>query len=296
MIKRTLFFSNTVCLSLKNKQLVIYNPQTKETSTAPVEDLGFVILENTQISITIPLINALTENNVSVVFCNDKHLPVSMLLPLDYNSTQTQTFSNQINATMPTKKQCWKQIIESKIANQAKVLEKYNCNSEQLQLSSKQVKSGDSTNREAYAAKIYWNSLMGTTWIRDQYGCYPNNYLNYGYAILRAAMARSLIGSGLLPALGIHHHNKYNAYCLADDLMEPYRPFVDDEVLTFTKANPDNEELPKDFKIKALQLLTRDVKIGKLTRPLMIALTMTSSSLTKLLSGDAKELSLPEFM
>ena len=296
MIKRTLFFSNAVCLTLKNKQLLIQNKETHEESSVPIEDIGFAIIENNQTYISIPAINALTENNAAVIFCNEKHLPFSMTLPLDCNSIQNQLFTAQIEATLPIKKKCWKEIIEQKIKNQALVLEKHNIDSIKLKEYSSQVKSGDTTNREAIAAKLYWDLLIDVDWVRTRDGEYPNNLLNYGYAILRAAMARALIGSGLLPTLGIHHHNKYDAYALADDMMEPYRPYIDDEVLEYTKQNPECEEITIEFKKKILNVLTRDVNIGKLTRPFMIALTITSSSLAKVFTGEAEKLSLPEFV
>lgn len=296
MIKRTLFFSNVVCLTLKNKQLQIFNKETQEESSVPIEDIGFVVIENNQIYISIPAINALTENNAAVIFCNEKHLPFSMNLPLDCNTIQNQLFSAQISATIPTMKNCWKQIIEQKIKNQAKVLEKYNINSKQLKMFSQEVKSGDTTNREAMAAKVYWDLLLGDNWLRDRFGSYPNNFLNYGYSILRAATARALIGSGLLPTFGIHHHNKYDAYALADDVMEPFRPYIDDEVIEYVKENPSIEEISTDFKRKILTVLTRDVSIGKVMRPLMIALTMTSSSLVRIFTGNQKELVLPSFI
>ena len=296
MIKRTLFFSNAVCLTLKNKQLLIQNKETHEESSVPIEDIGFAIIENNQTYISIPAINALTENNAAVIFCNEKHLPFSMTLPLDCNSIQNQLFTAQIEATLPVKKKCWKEIIEQKIKNQAHVIEKYNIDSIKLKEYSSQVKSGDTTNREAMAAKLYWDLLIDVDWVRTREGEYPNSLLNYGYAILRAAMARALIGSGLLPTLGIHHHNKYDAYALADDMMEPYRPYIDDEVLEYTKQNPECEEITIEFKKKILNVLTRDVNIGKLTRPFMIALTITSSSLAKVFTGEAEKLSLPEFV
>lgn len=296
MIKRTLVFSNAVCLTLKNKQLVIQNKETREESSVPIEDIGFVIIENNQVYISIPVINALAENNAAVVFCNEKHLPFSMNLPLDCNTIQNQLFTAQIEASIPAKKKCWKQITEQKIKNQAKVLEKYKIDSVKLKQYASEVKSGDSTNREAMAAKLYWDLLIDDVdWVRTRFGEYPNNLLNYGYAILRAATARALIGSGLLPTLGIHHHNKYDAYALADDIMEPYRPYIDDEIIEYMKTSEETEELTREFKKKILTVLTRDVEIGKVTRPLMIALTITSSSLAKIFSGDAGNLSLPEF-
>ena len=296
MIKRTLFFANAVCLTTRNKQLVIKNKESQYEKTVPIEDIGFVIIENQQIYISIPAITELTKNNVSVVFCDEKHMPHSMNLPLEYNSIQNQLFSVQIESSLPTKKKCWKQIIEQKIKNQAKVLDKYKINSKQLIAYSQDVKSGDTTNREALAAKIYWDLLIGSDWIRNRFGEYPNNYLNYGYAILRAATARALVGSGLLPTLGIHHHNKYDAYALADDLMEPYRPFVDDEVIEYIKENPEEKELTTEFKRKILEVLTRDVSIGNVIRPLMIALTMTSASLSRIFTGESGNLTLPRFI
>ena len=296
MIKRTLFFSHAVCLSARHKQLVIFSKETQEETLVPIEDIGFVIVENALVSLTIPLINELTNNNCALIFCNEKHLPFSMTMPLDCNEIQSQLFSAQINAKLPVKKNCWKQIVEYKIKNQGLVLKKYDLNFARLVDFSKCVKSGDSTNMESQAAKFYWDNLFGKNWCRDRFGDFPNNYLNYGYAILRAATARALVGSGLLPTLGIHHHNKYNAYCLADDLMEPYRPFIDDEVIEYISTNPDEKELGLEFKKRILQVLVRDVKMGNLTRPMMVALSMTSSSLANALSNESEKLKLPDFV
>ena len=296
MIKRTLFFSHAVCLSARHKQLVIFSKETQEETLVPIEDIGFVIVENALVSLTIPLINELTDNNCALIFCNEKHLPFSMTMPLDCNEIQSQLFSAQINAKLPVKKKCWKQIVEYKIKNQGLVLKKYDLDFTRLVDFSKCVKSGDPTNMESQAAKFYWDNLFGKKWSRDRFGDFPNNYLNYGYAILRAATARALVGAGLLPTLGIHHHNKYNAYCLADDLMEPYRPFIDDEVIEYISTNPDEKELGLEFKKRILQVLVRDVKMGNLTRPMMVALSMTSSSLANALSNESEKLKLPDFV
>ena len=296
MVKRTLFFSHAVCLSARHKQLVIFSKETQEETLVPIEDIGFVIVENALVSLTIPLINELTDNNCALIFCNEKHLPFSMTMPLDCNEIQSQLFSAQINAKLPVKKNCWKQIVEYKIKNQGLVLKKYDLDFTRLVDLSKCVKSGDPTNMESQAAKFYWDNLFGKNWCRDRFGDFPNNYLNYGYAILRAATARALVGSGLLPTLGIHHHNKYNAYCLADDLMEPYRPFIDDEVVEYISTNPDDKEVGLEFKKRILQVLVRDVKMGNLTRPMMVALSMTSSSLANALSNESEKLKLPDFV
>lgn len=295
MIKRTLFITNAVCLTMKNKQLVILNKETQETSSVPIEDIGFLIIENNQVYISIPLINELAKNNSSVVFCDEKHLPFTMTLPLECNSIQNQIFSVQIEASIPVRKNCWKMITEQKIKNQGKLLEKYGHDAKYLYLLAKDVKSDDTTNREGIAAKIYWDALFGNKWKRTRFGEYPNNFLNYGYAILRAAAARALIGSGLLPTLGIHHHNKYNAYVLADDIMEPYRPFIDDLVLGYTEKH-EEQELTTDFKKQILSVLTVDTRFKKITRPLMIGLSLTTSSLAKVLAGSKKNLVLPDFI
>lgn len=296
MIKRTLFFSHAVCLSVRHKQLAIFSKETQEETLVPIEDIGFVIIENELVSLTIPLINELTDNNCALIFCNEKHMPFSMTMPLDCNEIQSQLFSAQINAKLPVKKNCWKQIVEHKIKNQGLVLKKYDLDFTKLVDFSKSVKSGDPTNMESQAAKFYWDNLFGKNWCRDRFGDFPNNYLNYGYAILRAAMARALVGSGLLPTLGIHHHNKYNAYCLADDLMEPYRPFIDDEVIEYISTNPDEKEVGLEFKKRILKVLVRDVKMENLTRPMMVALSMTSSSLADALSNESEKLKLPDFV
>ena len=296
MVKRTLFFSHAVCLSARHKQLVIFSKETQEETLVPIEDIGFVIVENALVSLTIPLINELTDNNCALIFCNEKHLPFSMTMPLDCNEIQSQLFSAQINAKLPVKKNCWKQIVEYKIKNQGLVLKKYDLDFTRLVDFSKCVKSGDSTNMESQAARFYWDNLFGKNWCRNRFGDFPNNYLNYGYAILRAATARALVGSGLLPTLGIHHHNKYNAYCLADDLMEAYRPFIDDEVIEYISTNPDEKELGLEFKTKILKVLTRDVKMENLTRPMMVALSMTSASLADALSNESEKLKLPDFV
>lgn len=295
MLKKTLFFSNPYRLSLKNLQLVAESKVDGEVRTIPVEDIGFMVLDNMQISVSMPLIEALVGNNVAVVFSDSKHMPQSMLLNLDSHSIQTEIFRNQIDASIPLKKNLWKQTIECKIVNQAKLLKILDRQSSDILNLAKDVKSGDTDNREGTAARLYWPRLLGESFTRDRFGNFPNELLNYGYIILRAAVARSLVGSGLLPTLGIHHRNKYNSYCLADDIMEPYRPYVDRRVFAMIKKNPDMFFLEKEQKAELLQVLTDDVIIDKMRRPLMVALSMTTSSLAKCYSGELKNIKYPEF-
>lgn len=291
MIKQTLFFSTPVCLSLKNCQLVISWKDSDDKVTRPIEDLGCVVLENQMISITLPLLNELVKNNVAVILCDHKMMPTSMLQSLDANATQAESLKFQLAVSEPMKKQAWKQIIEAKIRNQAFILDKFHKRGESLKVFYCNVKSGDSDNREGLAAKTYWSILFEKGFKREREGCPPNVLLNYGYSILRAAMARALLGSGLLPNLGIFHKNRYNAFPLADDIMEPYRPFVDE--IVYTLHQQGLSELNKDTKAAILRVLSCDVNIGKVTRPLQIALTFTAASLEKYYSGEIKKLSLP---
>ena len=265
MIKRTLYFGNPAYLSLRNKQLVIKIPEVENNAelseiikkdavtTLPIEDIGVVILDNKRITITTGVMETLLANNCALITCDDRSLPVGLLLPLCGNTTQSERFRYQIESSLPLKKQLWQQTVQSKISNQAAVLQtcrevRVDC----MRVWAKDVRSGDSDNLEGRAAAYYWKHLFGQHiegFIRDREGIPPNNLLNYGYAILRAIIARALVSSGLLPTLGIHHHNRYNAYCLADDIMEPYRPYVDEHVfrLVQRKGLP-TAELTRDWK------------------------------------------------
>lgn len=257
MLKKALFFSTPFCLSLRNNQMIINTKEMPEMQrSVPIEDIGFVILEHQQTNITLPLLNALSDNNVAVIFCGDNFMPNAMLMNLDSNKTQGESYRAQIEASEPLKKGLWKQIVEAKIRNQAALLNKLGKNGERLKPYYTNVKSGDSDNREGVAAKIYWGELFGEDFIRSREGVEPNNMLNYGYTLLRAAVARSLMGSGLFPAFGIFHRNRYNAFPLADDIMEPYRPYVD-EIVFDLYANGERK-LTKDVKSQLLRLLFTD--------------------------------------
>ncbi len=293
MLKRALFFSTPFCLSLRNNQMIINTKEMPEMQRSlPIEDIGFVILEHQQTNITLPLLNALSDNNVAVIFCGDNFMPNAMLMNLDSNKTQGESYRAQIEASEPLKKGLWKQIVEAKIRNQAALLNKLGKNGERLKPYYTNVKSGDADNREGIAAKIYWNELFGEDFIRSREGVEPNNMLNYGYTLLRAAVARSLMGSGLFPAFGIFHRNRYNAFPLADDIMEPYRPYVD-EIVFDLYANGERK-LTKDVKSQLLRLLFTDTAFGKITRPLDVGLTMTSASLAKCFSGIQKKIAYPQ--
>lgn len=285
-------FTSPVSLSLKDHQIVITFKDNKDTVTRPIEDIGFVVVENQQVSISVPLINELADNNVSVVFCDKKQMPRTMLMTLEGNATQQESYKYQMDASMPTKKNVWKQLVESKIKNQSLLLNKLGKNGDTLKPYYMNVKSGDTDNREGAAAREYWNQIFGAGFRREREGLPPNNFLNYGYTILRAAVARALIGSGLYPAFGVFHRNRYNAFPLADDVMEPYRPFVD-EIVYYLYDDGFVSELDKDSKGKLLRVLFSDVKMGKVNRPLENALSLTTASLLKMYKGETDKLSLP---
>jgi CRISPR-associated protein Cas1 len=292
MIKKTLFFGNKCSLTTKHEQIVIKTAQIEKT--IPIEDIGFIVIENQETYISIPLLSKLSTNNVSVIFCDNKHMPQSMLLNLDSHHIQQEHFKNQINASEPLKKQLWQQIIKQKIENQALHLEKLNKQKNTpLNFYASKVLSGDTDNREGVAAAYYWKHLFDFDFKRERYGAYPNLFLNYGYIILRAAVARALSGSGLLNTLGIHHHNKYNAFCLADDIMEPFRPLVDAKVIEIMQKY-NEQELTPQIKAELLNVLTSTVYFENKKSPLMVGLTTTTSSLQQCFSGKTRKLIYPK--
>lgn len=312
MIKRTLCFTNPAYLSLNNGQMVVKMPEVESADlpepikresvrTIPVEDIGVVVLDNKRITITHGLLEALLENNCAVITCDSKSMPVGLLLPLCGNTVQSERFRHQLDASLPLRKQLWQQTVKAKVDNQSALLQaathaEVGC----MRKWSAEVRSADVGNIEARAAAYYWKQLFAEVeglenFTRDREGMAPNNLLNYGYAILRAVIARALVSSGLLPTLGIHHHNRYNAYCLADDIMEPYRPFVDRLVLDIVmrQGAASCEKLSKELKMALLSIPVIDVKIGGKRSPLMVAASQTTASLYKCFSGEARLVSYP---
>lgn len=307
MIKKTLYFGNPAHLSLDKQQLIIKLPEVekdirlpsgfKESSrtTIPVEDIGVIFLDHNQITITQALIAALMENNTAVIVSNNTHHPVGMLLPLDVHYIQHERFKHQISASVPLKKQLWQQTVQCKIRNQGALLKKMGKDPERLYKAAGSVKSGDPSNVEGQAANYYWDQLFHSSmfFTRRRDGDPPNNLLNYGYAILRAIMARSLTGSGLLPTLGIHHSNKYNAYCLADDIMEPYRPYVDELVIEIASRKKDLSELTPEIKKELLSVSFKDIYIEDEKSPLMIGMQRTTASLAQCFEGIKRKIAYP---
>lgn len=316
MIKRTLYFGSPAYLCKKDEQLFIrlpgqdgqdsveeesdsnkkYKDRTNQ-NTVPIEDIGVLILDNNQITITQGLLYGLLDNNCAVVTCDSSHMPMGLLLPLSVNQIQQEKFEDQINASVPLKKQLWQQTISAKIKNQASLLRQNKVKAENMIKWAKDVRSGDPNNLEGRAAAYYWKNLFPEEleFTRDRYGFPPNQLLNYGYAILRAIIARSLVASGLLPTLGIHHHNKYNAYCLADDIMEPFRPYVDRIVFDIVKNGEDFEELNTSIKKQLLEIPVIEINIDGERSPLMVGVQRTTASLAKCYSGETRKIIYPDF-
>lgn len=310
MIKRTLYFGNPSYLSLQNAQLLLRLPEVEKndllplefkkeaTASIPVEDIGIVVLDHKQITITQALLESLMDNNCVVITCNSTHHPSGLLMPLSGNSIQNERFREQLDASEPLKKQLWAQTISQKIKNQSNLLESIGIDNSYLIPLYRNVKSGDSDNCEATAAAYYWQHIFPEIagFKRFREGIPPNNYLNYGYALLRATMARSLVGAGLLPTLGIHHANRYNAYCLADDIMEPYRPYVDRVVCETIEQFGVDENISTQIKTTLLKIPAMDVEFENEKSPLMVATQRTAVSLVKCFSGEQRKILYPELI
>jgi len=300
MIKRTLFFGNPAYLSTRNEQLVVSFPaEEKEEVTIPIEDLGYIVLEDPQITITNGLLMKLVQNKTAVITCDKQHLPCSFLQPLVGHTEQTERIRYQLEASLPLKKNLWQQTVQTKIENQAAHLRGRNKNELKLKRWAGEVKSGDGENHEAYAAAYYFQNIYSdlvSDFSRNQKGIAPNNLLNYGYAILRAVVARALVSSGMLPSVGIFHRNKYNAFCLADDIMEPYRIYVDAVVYEILETGANVEELSTTIKSQLLTIPALDVLIDDKWSPLMTAVSRTTNSLHDCFKGESRKILYPQFM
>ncbi len=295
MIKRTIHIAKPSVISTQNEQLIIMNKDTDSIDSSPIEDIGTLIIESLQCSISSAAISKLMSNNCSIILCDYYHLPNGLCLPMQGNFAQTERLSKQIQMKKPLKKGLWAQIVKAKIKNQAMVLKKFDCEYMALLKKILYVKSGDSTNQEGIASAYYWKTLFKSTdFKRDRYGPYPNNLLNYGYSILRAMVAREIVAVGLHPSIGLFHKSRYNPFCLADDIMEPYRPFVDQSVYEYYKNYPVNQELNKENKKEILMISYSIVKMNNQKQQIAFAIQNTCSSLVNCIFNKTKKLLLPE--
>ena len=295
MLYRSVYIGNPAYLKLKDKQLKVTDPETKEEKgSIPIEDIGLLMLDHYQITLSHQLIQELMKNNVILISCDERHLPLAGMLPFSGNSLFSERVKVQMEISEPLKKQLWKQTIECKIQNQLRVLEQLGKYAAPMYEYLKQVKSGDTSNMEGIAAQHYWKYLIDNDFLRERFGDYPNPFFNFGYGVLLCIIARALVDTGLLLVLGIFHRNKYNPYCLASDIMEPYRPIVDLLVMKWLQLHPEKQNLDKESKAFLLQIATKDVTIEKLVRPLIVGVKMTASSLLKCYTGEKRQISYPE--
>ncbi len=299
MIKRTLYFGNPAYLKKDQLQLKVDFPVDigKPAKTIPIEDIGIIILDNPRITITQALLTALIENNAAVLSCDSRHMPAGLFMPMSANHTYTEKLKYQLDSSEPLRKNLWQQTVKFKIENQASVLECFGKEAENMRYWASKVRSGDPDNYEGRAAANYWAKLIvgEERFKRYRYGEPPNNLLNYGYAVLRAIVARSLVSSGMLPAVGIHHRNKYNPFCLADDIMEPYRPYVDLLVIDIAEKFDEEtiENLTPEVKRELLVLPTLDVVIEGDKSPLMVGMQRTTASLMQCYEGERRKIAYP---
>jgi len=292
MIKRTVEISTPgTHVGMREKQMVLYR-DGQEIGCVPCEDVGILISDEHQMTFTQAALVSAVENGAAVIFCSRDHHPSGLLLPFAGNQLLTERLQLQIEMKKPLVKRLWRQIVQVKLRRQADRLPKDNRFRARIHQLSKDVKLDDEENCEAQAAKLYWPALFGPAFIRHREGPAPNNLLNYGYMTIRAAMARAICGAGLHPAIGLHHHNRSNPFCLADDLMEPFRPFVDARVIELWSGG--SVELRKEEKKSLLGVLTDDVVIAGKRGPLMVALSKTVSSLVECLAGNRENLDLPQ--
>jgi CRISPR-associated protein Cas1 len=234
---------------------LIVERESKSPISIPLVDLAAIVLAHPAITLTQPILAACGTANVGVIVCDDRFTPSAVLTPVAANHLQTARLRMQIEAAEPLRKRLWQRLVRAKLVAQARALSNDAVRSRIVVLS-REIRSGDPDNIEAQAAKIYWKALFGREFVRDRNADDLNRVLNYGYAILRAIVARAVVATGLHPSIGLHHHNKYDAFVLADDLMEPLRPIVD----TVAK-NVSSSELSKDTRQQVLASLLEPIEV-----------------------------------
>ncbi|MBI5216159.1 MAG: type II CRISPR-associated endonuclease Cas1 [Ignavibacteriae bacterium] len=295
MIKKTILINNSAFLKKQDDQLVI--KRDEEESSVPIEDIGVLMLDHWQITVTDSVLNAILANEGIIITCDKTHHPSGVMLPISANSVHAEILRAQMESSLPLRKQLWQQTIKQKILNQAAVLEHIKVDIEPMKHYASKVRSGDPDNYEGRAAAFYWKRVFPTLpeFTRDPEGLSPNHLLNYGYAVLRASVARGIVSSGMHPALGIHHKNKYNSFSLADDLMEPYRPFVDEIVRKMIEESSEVIDLVPETKRNLLSFLGGDIVMEEERKPLQLGITRTCASLVKCFKKEATKMLYPEF-
>lgn len=294
MIRKTIEIATPGArLSIAHRQLVIERPD-QEKRTLPCEDIGVLVVDHPQTIYTHSVFTTLLEEGAAVVLCGPNHLPAGLLLPLDAHTTQTERHRAQAEVSDAIKNRAWQLLVTAKLRQQSAVLSHYSDGDAGLSEIARRVRSGDPDNLEAMAAQRYWPRLLGPNFRRFRDGPPPNNLLNYGYAILRAAIARAISAAGLIPTLGVHHHNRGNPFCLADDLLEPYRPYVDWRVKDIIGDDGVPRQLDRPVKTALLSLFNETIVVGGRRSPLLLAFHASAASLCRMLTENGKALALPE--
>ncbi len=295
MIKKIIEISQAQThLSVKYGQLIT-KQEGKQVSSIPCEDIGVLLVDHSGVTYTHSVFTELLRCGAAVVLCGGEHHPAGMLLPIESNTLQTERFRQQIEAKEPVKKRLWKQIVRAKIKHQAKLVGKDSDVYKTLMVLRDRVRSGDPDNIESQASRKFWPVyLADEKFRRDVNGAPPNNLLNYGYMVMRAAIARALCSAGLIPSLGIHHRNRYNAFCLADDILEPFRGFVEAKVRDICESEGVVGELTQPIKAQLLEVLYEPVVIGGFKGPLMVGLHRTAASLQRCFAEEQKQIDLPK--
>jgi len=283
-----------VHLSVRHAQLVIER-QARGDVTVPLNELGVLVVSHPQVSLTHAVLSRLSAAGGAVVVCDQKHLPVGMMLPLQGHFAQAERFAQQARASRPTCKRLWQQIVRSKIRAQSRLLSDLHDDDRGLSALVSRVRSGDPENVEAQASRRYWPALFQDPGFRRRpEGEDQNRLLNYGYAVLRAIIARAICAAGLHPSLGLHHHNRYDLFCLADDLMEPLRPVVDRAVIRCVQESDANTPLDRQAKQALLSALTGRFEVQGEWRSLFDVVGRLASSLAAVFAGERQGLILPE--
>lgn len=295
MIGKTVEFATPgTRLSVSHRQLVVERPDHPK-ATLPIEDLAVVIVDDARATYTQAVFIELLEAGATVMVTGRDHLPVGMMLPLDAHHVQTERHRAQVEAKEPVKKRAWQSLVRAKIAQQGAVLERFSGGHGGLVPMARRVRSGDPENLEAQAAQRYWPLLFGPGFRRDRAAEGINALLNYGYAVVRAATARAVVATGLLPSLGVFHRNRGNPFCLADDLLEPYRPYVDWRVKLLVDGGGEAPSLDdRPARAALLSLFNETVLVGGRRNPLLLALHLSAASLCRALTGGDTALALPE--
>ena len=293
MIKRLIEISDgPTFLCIELDQLVLQR-QGAEIGRVPVEDIGLLIVDHHSTTYTHSVLTRLVEKGAAVVVCDQHHLPAGMLVGYEGNELVAQRVAMQAAVRVTVKKRLWRQIVRQKIRGQVKNLAVNDPAGPAMLELARRVRSGDASNCEGQAAGIYWPAVFGEEFRRDRYGLPPNNLLNYGYMVMRAAVARAIVSAGLQPALGLHHHHRNNAFALADDLVEVVRPMVDAVVIDLA-LHKRHLELDRESKGALLGLLGQTVTVGEQSGPMMVALHRIIGSLARCYEGVGRELELPD--